>query len=82
MWLLNRVGEQARRLRGLVCCVRCKTYFRKALAECPVCSGLSDAQLATLLAQRKAFRMSLGTRMLWGAALFAIAMIVATNFLK
>ena len=76
-WFLERIEQQTGRLRGMVCCVRCGMYFRKELERCSNCTGLSDDELSRLLAEKKNFKLSLGTMMLFGAILLFVAMLFA-----
>lgn len=75
-WIIKRVEEENKRLLGSICCVRCKTYYRKELEACPACSGLTDETLTEALKERKGFRVSLGKMMMIGAVLFFIIVMV------
>ena len=82
LWLYERIKEQTKNLRGLICCIRCKTYYRKELEKCPACSGLTDQVLAETLKERKGFRVSLGKMMIIGAVLFFIVVIFLGKLLE
>ena len=57
-------------------CPRCNSYYPKTLAQCSVCSHLPDAELAAIVRQRRAFRISLGKSMLIGAIFLIILIFV------
>lgn len=82
LWIYKRVRDQTRKLRGLICCVRCKTYYRKELEACPACSGLTDQVLAEALKERKGFRVSLGKTMMIGAVLFFFVIMFLGKMLE
>jgi len=75
-WIIKRLEEDNKRLLGSICCVRCKTYYRKELEACPACSGLKNETLTEALKERKGFRVSLGIMMMIGAVLFFVVVMV------
>ncbi len=80
-WQIERIREETNKLRGKICCLRCKAYYPKDQDRCQACAGLSDAQLADVLKQRKAFRTSLGKMMLAGAAVLFLAIVILDQWL-
>ena len=82
LWFVEFLEKETKRLRGLICCVRCKSYYRKELEVCPVCSETTDEDLRDALQERKAFRDSLGKIMIIGAVLFFIVVMVVGKILE
>ena len=76
IWVLNLIEEKTRWLRGQICCIRCRTYYRKELDACPACTGVSQQELEAALGKRKRFRISLGQSMMIGALLFLLMMVI------
>ena len=80
-WQFERIIEETNRLRGKVCCLRCKAYYPKRQDRCEACAGLSDAELAAALDQRKTFRTSLGKMMLMAAVVLFVAVVILDRWL-
>ena len=78
-WLSDRLAARANFHREHHKCNRCGLYFRRELAACDICSGLSDEQLQRAVKQRKAFRLGLGKGMMLGAVLILLIMLLLSS---
>lgn len=74
-WQLNRIAENAEKLKNYIRCRRCGLYFRKKLEKCNYCSHLSDLELREIIAKRRSFRLNLAKLMFAGALVIIVLMI-------
>ena len=75
-WILDKAKQLREFRKRHQKCRRCGSYYPRELDSCSHCVHLSDAQLNSLLAKKRGFRMTLGKTMLLGAALILLLMII------
>lgn len=72
----GHLQEQIAHRKTFKKCNRCNILYKKALDECPHCSGVSDIDLNLLLDKRKGFRLGLGSSMFLGALAILVLIFI------